>query len=209
MWAVVHIDRFQLRTRLFFGFGWHKLHLYNCGNFLCRNSQWRVPRKYGASIYRVKPILLLKGIFQYDQFSLPLPAQFLPAEKILLQKKLGEKTEDLFFFRPLLKENPDVVIGTPGKVFAHLQAKNFSLKDTLEMLVLDEADLLFSFGYERDIQNIKQYLPEACQVLLTSATISEEILKLKKLFLHNPVKVIFQKTKYASCYSFYFFWSKD
>ena len=61
------------------------------------------------------------------------------------------------------------------------------------MLVLDEADLLFSFGYERDIQNIKQYLPEACQVLLTSATISEEILKLKKLFLHNPVKVIFQK----------------
>lgn len=80
------------------------------------------------------------------------------------------------------------MIGTPGKVFAHLQAKNFTLKNTLEMLVLDEADLLFSFGYERDIQNIKQYLPETCQVLLTSATISEEILKLKKLFLHNPVR---------------------
>jgi superfamily II DNA/RNA helicase len=93
--------------------------------------------------------------------------------------------------RPLLKENPDVVIGTPGKIFAHLQAKNLVVKDTLEMLVLDEADLLFSFGYERDVQNIKQYLPEACQVLLTSATISEEIVKLKKLFLHNPVRTSF------------------
>ncbi|OQV14810.1 putative ATP-dependent RNA helicase DDX56 [Hypsibius exemplaris] len=102
---------------------------------------------------------------------------------------------DLAAQRPLLKENPDVVIGTPGKIFAHLQAKNLVVKDTLEMLVLDEADLLYSFGYERDVQNIKQYLPEACQVLLTSATISEEILKLKKLFLHNPVTLKLEESQ--------------
>lgn len=61
------------------------------------------------------------------------------------------------------------------------------LKESLEIVVFDEADLLFSFGYEKDVQNIKQFLPEVCQVLLTSATLSDEIVKLKKLFLHNPV----------------------
>lgn len=86
-----------------------------------------------------------------------------------------------------MKENPDIVIGTPGKIFAHLQSKSFTLKESLEIVVFDEADLLFSFGYEKEVQNIKNFLPEVCQVLLTSATLSEEIVKMKKLFLHNPV----------------------
>ncbi|GAU89722.1 hypothetical protein RvY_02236 [Ramazzottius varieornatus] len=102
---------------------------------------------------------------------------------------------DLAAQRPLLKEKPDVVIGTPGKIFAHLQAKNLVVKDSMEMLVLDEADLLYSFGYERDIQNIKQYLPDACQVLLTSATLSEEIISLKRLFLHNPVTLRLEESQ--------------
>lgn len=51
-------------------------------------------------------------------------------------------------------EKPDVVVGTPSRVLAHLQAHNLSLQDSLELLVLDEADLLFSFGFEEDLKRL-------------------------------------------------------
>ncbi|XP_055331652.1 probable ATP-dependent RNA helicase DDX56 [Paramacrobiotus metropolitanus] len=102
---------------------------------------------------------------------------------------------DLAAEKPLLKENPDVVIGTPSKIFAHLQSRSLTPKQKLEFIVFDEADLLFSFGYERDIQNIKPYLPEMCQTFLTSATLSEDIVRLKKLFLHNPVTLKLEESR--------------
>lgn len=49
-------------------------------------------------------------------------------------------------------DNPDVVIGTPSRVLAHLKAGNMILKDSLELVVIDEADLVFSFGYETDMK---------------------------------------------------------
>jgi superfamily II DNA/RNA helicase len=42
-------------------------------------------------------------------------------------------------------ERPDIVIGTPTRILAHIQAGNLSIKQSLEMLVIDEADLVFSF----------------------------------------------------------------
>lgn len=54
-------------------------------------------------------------------------------------------------YRPILMEKPDVVVGTPSRVQAHIKAQNLVL-DSLEMLVVDEADLLFSFGFEADLK---------------------------------------------------------
>lgn len=51
-------------------------------------------------------------------------------------------------------EKPDVVVGTPSRVLAHLNAKNLVLNSSLETLVVDEADLLFSFGFEADLKNL-------------------------------------------------------
>ena len=51
-------------------------------------------------------------------------------------------------------EKPDIVVATPSRVLAHIAAKNIELKETLEMLVIDEADLIFSFGYEADVKSI-------------------------------------------------------
>lgn len=48
-------------------------------------------------------------------------------------------------------EKPDVVVGTPSRVLAQLQAQTLLLRDSLEVLVLDEADLLFSFGFRDDL----------------------------------------------------------
>lgn len=60
----------------------------------------------------------------------------------------------LFLNRPILMEKPDVVVGTPSRVLAHLNAQNLALHSSLEMLVVDEADLVFSFGFESDLKNL-------------------------------------------------------
>ncbi|XP_072227943.1 probable ATP-dependent RNA helicase DDX56 isoform X2 [Leuresthes tenuis] len=89
--------------------------------------------------------------------------------------------------RPILMEKPDVVVGTPSRVLAHLNAQNLLLHASLEMLVVDEADLLFSFGFEADLKNLLCHLPKIYQSFLMSATFNEEVQALKELLLHNPV----------------------
>jgi superfamily II DNA/RNA helicase len=79
-----------------------------------------------------------------------------------------------FFFSPSprVQENPDVIVGTPGRLIAHLKEKNLRLTDALKFIVIDEADLIFSFGYEEDIQELMSFLPKVCQGFLMSATLS-------------------------------------
>jgi len=45
-------------------------------------------------------------------------------------------------------------VGTPSRILAHVQAGNVELKSSVEMIVIDEADLLFSFGYEQDMRSL-------------------------------------------------------
>ncbi|KAJ0097174.1 hypothetical protein Patl1_28468 [Pistacia atlantica] len=91
--------------------------------------------------------------------------------------------------RAALAGPPDVVVSTPGCIpkflsTGVLQSKSFS--DSLKILVLDEADLLLSYGYEDDLKALTALVPRGCQCLLMSATSSSDVEKLKKLILHNP-----------------------
>lgn len=87
----------------------------------------------------------------------------------------------------LIGEKPDIIVTTPTRALAHLQKKKLELKDCLEFLVVDEADLIFSFGYQEDVKKLIGFLPNLCQSILASATLSEDVVELKKLILHNPV----------------------
>lgn len=64
----------------------------------------------------------------------------------------------------LLSKHPDVIISTPGRILAQLQSGNINLKSSLETLVIDEADLVFSFGFENDLKGIVDHLPSIYQV---------------------------------------------
>ncbi|KAK1587736.1 hypothetical protein Q3G72_016301 [Acer saccharum] len=91
--------------------------------------------------------------------------------------------------RAALAGPPDIVVSTPGCIpkclsTGVLQSKSFS--DSLKYLVLDEADLLLSYGYEDDLKALTAIVPRGCQCLLMSATSSSDVEKLKKLILHNP-----------------------
>ncbi|KAF8786957.1 probable ATP-dependent RNA helicase DDX56 [Argiope bruennichi] len=94
---------------------------------------------------------------------------------------------DLISQRPLLLEKPDIVIGTPLRVLAHFQENNLCIQESLRTLVVDEADLLFSYGCGNDVNKILAYLPSIYQAFLMSATLSDEVKNVKKLVLHNPV----------------------
>ncbi|XP_053944877.1 probable ATP-dependent RNA helicase DDX56 [Cuculus canorus] len=96
---------------------------------------------------------------------------------------------DLAAQRPVLMELPDVVVGTPGRVLAHVLGRSLELWRSLELLVLDEADLLLAFGTAADIKALLCHLPKIYQALLFSATFSPDVESLRELVLHNPVTV--------------------
>lgn len=56
--------------------------------------------------------------------------------------------------KQLLSTKPDIIVSTPTKILNHLkdQASSIDLKSSLELIVIDEADLLLSFGYEEEMK---------------------------------------------------------
>ncbi|KAI9582106.1 hypothetical protein GQX74_011601 [Glossina fuscipes] len=95
-------------------------------------------------------------------------------------------SNDVLAERHALSERPDVVVGTPAKILSHLQAGALDLK-YLETLVVDEADLTFAFGFEKEFKKFAEYLPPIYQAVLVSATITQEVIDIKSIILKNPV----------------------
>ncbi|EFN55662.1 hypothetical protein CHLNCDRAFT_23258 [Chlorella variabilis] len=83
-----------------------------------------------------------------------------------------------------------LVVTTPAKLAQALREGVLTphmLEERLQVLVLDEADLLLSYGYEEDVQALAPHVPRSTQCLLMSATSSEDVDRLTKLVLHSPV----------------------
>jgi superfamily II DNA/RNA helicase len=59
--------------------------------------------------------------------------------------------------------------------------------ENLAHLVIDEADLVLSYGYDNDLQNVAKIMPKGVQTILMSATLTTEVETLKGLFCRNPV----------------------
>jgi len=87
-------------------------------------------------------------------------------------------------------ELPTILVTTPSSLLSLCQERRRTmrpLKETLKILVIDEADVMFSFGYEEDMRALCMLLPSTYQAVMTSATLSEEVEQLKGLMLHKPV----------------------
>ncbi|KAG7097547.1 hypothetical protein E1B28_004885 [Marasmius oreades] len=89
--------------------------------------------------------------------------------------------------RTLAVEKPDIVVSTPSRALALIQSKSLVLT-SLESLVIDEADLILSYGHDEDVRQIFSgaYLPKIYQSYLMSATMTEDVELLKGLTLRNP-----------------------
>jgi ATP-dependent RNA helicase RhlE len=82
----------------------------------------------------------------------------------------------------------DVVVACPGRLLAHFEARTVKLT-ALEVLVLDEADRLFDMGFLPSIRKILRQLPAERQTMLFSATMPDEVRRLAREALRDPVCV--------------------
>ncbi|GES94317.1 ATP-dependent RNA helicase dbp9 [Rhizophagus clarus] len=97
--------------------------------------------------------------------------------------------------KSILLEKPDIVVATPSRALAHLESQSLIVYNSLETLVIDEADLILSYGYEQDLQKILTYLPKIFQSLLMSATLTKDVENLKQLLLRNPAILTLHEEK--------------
>lgn len=90
-----------------------------------------------------------------------------------------------------LKQNPQVIVGTPGRVMDHLRRNSLDLS-SLRHLVLDEADEMLRMGFVEDIDWILEHTPAEKQVALFSATMMPQVKRLTQQYLKNPTRIEIQ-----------------
>jgi len=83
----------------------------------------------------------------------------------------------------------DIVVACPGRLLDHIGRRTVDLS-RLDVLVIDEADMMFDMGFFPDIRRILTHVPpKKRQTLLFSATMPKEIRRLANEVLQNPITV--------------------
>lgn len=86
-----------------------------------------------------------------------------------------------------LRNNPDIVVATPGRLLDHIGQGNLDLSN-IEILILDEVDRMLDMGFIEDVTKIIQKTPRSRQTLLFSATIPDSVVRLAAWALDNPAE---------------------
>ncbi|EEH44499.1 ATP-dependent rRNA helicase SPB4 [Paracoccidioides brasiliensis Pb18] len=117
----------------------------------------------------------------------PYPSSVL---KIVPQLLLGGTTTPAQDLSTFLKQSPNVLISTPGRLLELLASPHVHCpQSSFEVLVLDEADRLLDLGFQEDLQKILQRLPKQRRTGLFSASVSEAVDQIVRVGLRNPVKI--------------------
>jgi superfamily II DNA/RNA helicase len=99
-----------------------------------------------------------------------------------------------------LRKNPEILVGTPGRVLEHVQQRSIDLRD-LEFLVLDEADRMLDMGFREEVLMVVRACPRERQTFLLSATLVHQGLgRIAEEVLHEPevVAIGSHRSKHAN-----------
>ncbi len=97
-----------------------------------------------------------------------------------------------------LKAGAPIVVGTPGRLFDHLERGTLKLEN-VSTLILDEADEMISMGFKEHLEAILKSLPEKNKsIWLFSATMGKEVRKVADTYLDEPDQVQINKTEVLS-----------
>ncbi len=97
----------------------------------------------------------------------------------------GESIRNQIF---ALKKNPQIIIGTPGRIIDHIKQRAVSL-GSISVLVLDEADRMLDMGFAPQLKQIFQAIPPNRQTLLFSATMPQDIFAIARSYMKLPVRI--------------------
>ncbi|MFC6086518.1 DEAD/DEAH box helicase [Sphaerisporangium aureirubrum] len=109
-------------------------------------------------------------------------------------RELGTRVLPIYGGQPIgrqlreLQRGVDVVVATPGRALDHIGRKTLRL-DSLEIVVLDEADEMLDMGFADDIEAILQETPRERQTVLFSATLPPRIDAIARSHLREPERV--------------------
>lgn len=87
-----------------------------------------------------------------------------------------------------LKQRVHIIVGTPGRVFDHIEKGNINL-ESIKYLVIDEADKMLELGFIEQVEAIIKRLPINRVTLVLSATLPEEVQIICRNYMKNPVNV--------------------
>ncbi|KAI9166584.1 ATP-dependent RNA helicase DRS1 [Paramyrothecium foliicola] len=94
-----------------------------------------------------------------------------------------------------LRLRPDVIIATPGRFIDHMRNSASFNVDTVEILVLDEADRMLEDGFADELNEILTTLPKSRQTMLFSATMTSTVDRLIRVGLDKPVRLMVDAQK--------------
>jgi len=88
-----------------------------------------------------------------------------------------------------LRRRPDIIIATPGRLIDHIRNSVSFTLETIEILIMDEADRMLEEGFAAELNEIIKNCPKGRQTMLFSATMTDNIDQLVKLSLNRPVRL--------------------
>lgn len=95
-----------------------------------------------------------------------------------------------------MSKGADIIVATPGRLISHINLGNIDLSK-VSFFILDEADRMLDMGFCNDIMTIAKQMPKERQTMLFSATMPEEIRRLAKEILNDPVQITLALAKPA------------
>lgn len=87
-----------------------------------------------------------------------------------------------------LRRNPQIVVATPGRLLDHLSRRTVML-DSVQTVVLDEADRMVDMGFFKDVTRILDLMPQRQNLALLSATLSTDVMTIGWKYQRNAVEI--------------------
>lgn len=93
-----------------------------------------------------------------------------------------------------LKQNPQIIVATPGRLLDHMNRGNVRL-DSIHTMVLDEADEMLNMGFVKDVTKIIEATPADRELVLFSATTNQDVMTIAWKYLQDPVEITIPATR--------------
>lgn len=154
--------------------------------------------------------ILERLLFRQKKTPVTRVAVLMPTRELALQcynvgKKLAMYT-DITFAQAIgglnsreqekeLRKRPDIVIATPGRFIDFMRNSSSFAVDTIEILVLDEADRMLEEGFADELNEILTTIPKSRQTMLFSATMTSKVDDLIRIGLQRPVRLMVDALK--------------